>query len=306
MNDTIYTIYKILCKVNNKVYIGYTKKKVAQRLEEHKRTARLKKQKYKLQKAIRKYGPENFLIYELYQSKDIKHIRKMEDVFITEYNSIEYGYNIAKGGQGGTLNNAGTFTAYDPESNTFVKVKKDDNRFLEGKINGATKGQVTVKDEHGNVFNVRLDDERYLNGEYKFVCSDREVSDDTRKKIAKSQKQRLSIKNVHNGIINIYHPVYGFKKVQPENLDYFLENGWIKKHPSEGTVIVNKDGVNTRIPKERLSEMLEQGWKEGGKSMLSFTDGKTTTKVHSEDVEKIQELTTKGFWRGATRRPSPK
>lgn len=306
MNDTVYTIYKILCEENDKVYIGYTKKSAKERFVEHTKSANSKNMKYKLQKAIQKYGSKSFTVEEIYQSKDVSHIRKMEDIFITEYNSIKTGYNIARGGQGGTLNNEGTFTAYDPETGNFIKVNKNDKRFLEGKITGATKGQVTVKDEYGKIFNVSRDDQGYVSGKLRFICSDRIIGEDTKKRIGQSQRKRLSVKNVHNGIINIYHTEYGFKKVQPENVDVYLESGWIKKHPSEGTVIMNKDGKNTRVSKERLSEMIEHGWKEGGKSMLSFTDGNTTTKVHSEDSNKIQELTSNGFWRGATRHPSPK
>lgn len=51
--------------------------------------------------ALNKYGKENFDWEIIYQSKDIIHtLNIMEPYFIQQYNSIENGYNICKGGEG--------------------------------------------------------------------------------------------------------------------------------------------------------------------------------------------------------------
>lgn len=99
----IYTVYKIACLVNNKIYIGYTKKTAQQRFNEHMKSSEKEGHKYKFHRAIKKYGPINFIFEELYQTKCRKDAGKIEDNFIIEYNSIFDGYNTARGGQGGCI-----------------------------------------------------------------------------------------------------------------------------------------------------------------------------------------------------------
>jgi group I intron endonuclease len=63
---TLNYIYKITNIINNKIYIGQTRKTTNQRWSEHisAATANPDSQDYNylLHKAIRKYGPNNFLI----------------------------------------------------------------------------------------------------------------------------------------------------------------------------------------------------------------------------------------------------
>lgn len=97
----IASIYKITNKVNDKIYIGFTKNKFSLRINQH--ICMSKNQKYKsiFHAALNKYGKENFHWEIIYQSKDINHtLNIMEPYFIKQYNSIENGYNISKGGEG--------------------------------------------------------------------------------------------------------------------------------------------------------------------------------------------------------------
>lgn len=103
----IYTVYKITNLVNQKIYIGYTSTTIEDRFKRHVYGA-LKNpdSHYRLARAIRKYGSENFTTEPLYQSLDKSHItREMEDFFIQEYDSMNenIGYNMAPGGQGGDI-----------------------------------------------------------------------------------------------------------------------------------------------------------------------------------------------------------
>jgi group I intron endonuclease len=100
----IYTIYRIVNKINGKVYIGFTS-----RNPPHKRWAshlsQLNNPKYNkllLYKAINKYGKDFFEFDILYQSKNRNHTLKiMEPYFIKEYNSFGLdGYNLTEGGEG--------------------------------------------------------------------------------------------------------------------------------------------------------------------------------------------------------------
>jgi len=100
----IYTIYKIVNKINGKVYIGFTSKNPP-----HKRwithISQLNNPKYSklaLYKSIKKYGKDSFDFIVIYQSKDRNHTLKiMEPHFIKEYNSFGLnGYNLTEGGEG--------------------------------------------------------------------------------------------------------------------------------------------------------------------------------------------------------------
>ena len=94
----IYTIYKALNKINNKVYIGFDSN-WPHRKNSHK--CYYKSKDTKFYRAIKKYGWENFKWVIIYQSKDKLHtLKEMETHFITEYNSFKKGYNSTFGGDG--------------------------------------------------------------------------------------------------------------------------------------------------------------------------------------------------------------
>jgi group I intron endonuclease len=103
----IYSIYKIINKINGKVYIGFTstisgrwKKHIFDTINNNKKTDSNKI----LHNAMRKYGIENFEYEVIYQSKDRDYtLNTMEKFFIVEFNSHcvgGEGYNATYGGQG--------------------------------------------------------------------------------------------------------------------------------------------------------------------------------------------------------------
>lgn len=98
-----YKIYKITNILNHKVYIGQTcHSSIIERLNEHIENAKNDKN-YKLSKAIRKYGAENFIIEEIDTSNDKLNINEKEQYWINYYNSTDrkLGYNMTIGGEGG-------------------------------------------------------------------------------------------------------------------------------------------------------------------------------------------------------------
>lgn len=108
----IYFIYKITNNVNNKIYIGYTKNPIS-RWKSHKNSAKKcdSNTRSKLYRAMKKYGIENFQFSIIYQSTDKHHCKEyMEPHFIAQFNSIEEGYNITKGGSGGATRNGRLWT----------------------------------------------------------------------------------------------------------------------------------------------------------------------------------------------------
>jgi len=100
----IYSIYRVTNIINNKVYIGFTSKRLCNRKSQHKHHAFSDTSDNKFYNAIRKYGWENFIWDVIYQSKEdcsveLSHtLTVMEDLFIQEYNSILNGYNTINGG----------------------------------------------------------------------------------------------------------------------------------------------------------------------------------------------------------------
>lgn len=99
----IYSIYLITNKVNNKVYIGWTKKMPAsQRFADHIRFSLKYYTDYAIHRAIRKHGESNFTFEVICQSKDGQYLlTEMEPYFIKKYDSFgPKGYNMTFGGNG--------------------------------------------------------------------------------------------------------------------------------------------------------------------------------------------------------------
>jgi group I intron endonuclease len=93
-------IYKITNLINNKIYIGYTKKSLEERFNLHCKG----NNKMLIVKAIKKYGKENFKIELLEESENDKYIHKEREAYwINKLNAKDpkIGYNIAFGGDGG-------------------------------------------------------------------------------------------------------------------------------------------------------------------------------------------------------------
>lgn len=97
-----YTVYKITCSINNKIYIGYTKNDINYRLSQHfKMAIRITNKNNKFSNAILKYGKINFKVEPIFQSLDKTEALNKEIYFIKTLNTIKEGYNTTEGGTGG-------------------------------------------------------------------------------------------------------------------------------------------------------------------------------------------------------------
>jgi len=94
-------IYLIRNKVNRKVYVGLTTKTVAIRWERHCTWGR-KGHTGHIYNAIRKYGPQSFLVKTLATTDDITKLKMLEKRYIAKYRSQDpkRGYNLTLGGDG--------------------------------------------------------------------------------------------------------------------------------------------------------------------------------------------------------------
>ncbi len=94
-----YKIYLIICLINNKIYIGRTKKRILKRFNEHITTAMSNapsRIRYYIHNAIRKHGAENFLITQIDETELFAESKIKETFWIKHYQSYlqEYGYNL--------------------------------------------------------------------------------------------------------------------------------------------------------------------------------------------------------------------
>ena len=102
-----FIVYKITCKINNKMYIGQTTETLKQRFSRH---MGYQKDEHdtKFYRAVRKYGAENFYIEELDIAKNQTELDEKELYWINKLDTVNNGYNskAVKGKCGGdTLSN---------------------------------------------------------------------------------------------------------------------------------------------------------------------------------------------------------
>ena len=81
-------VYKILCLVNGKFYIGSSKNIRIRWYQHWDKKERSKTKNQMMYDDMRKYGKENFRIYVIYEGDDYKHIEK-----VVTYN-LQPDYNI--------------------------------------------------------------------------------------------------------------------------------------------------------------------------------------------------------------------
>ena len=91
----MFTIYLITCQTNGKVYVGQTRKTITQRFSSHKSKARIcSDNSYKLNRAIRKYGEDNFVITKITEAETQEQANDLESFYIKTYDSVNTGYNV--------------------------------------------------------------------------------------------------------------------------------------------------------------------------------------------------------------------
>lgn len=94
-------IYKITNQINNKVYIGQTKKTIEERFNAHIKKAEIYTNRY-LYDAMNHYGYNNFKVEQIEECEDTL-LNEREIYWISHYqsNNKNFGYNMTAGGEGG-------------------------------------------------------------------------------------------------------------------------------------------------------------------------------------------------------------
>jgi group I intron endonuclease len=91
-------IYKATNLDNGKVYIGKTKNSIEDRIKQHNKSNHI----YLFQRALKKYGPENFDWQIIDVLEDEEELSRREIYWINLYgsNHNKLGYNLTNGGEG--------------------------------------------------------------------------------------------------------------------------------------------------------------------------------------------------------------
>lgn len=93
--------YIVYCHtLNGKKYVGYTKKTMVERLEEHIEGA-LEGSERHFHRAIRKYGVENIVSEQLCETTTKQAAKRKERYYVKQFDTFKNGYNMTHGGDGG-------------------------------------------------------------------------------------------------------------------------------------------------------------------------------------------------------------
>ena len=99
-----YCFYKVTNLINGKIYIGKTNNFKKRKLEHTRYDVN---NENIFHKALRKYGENNFIWEVIDECEGLDEINKLEKYYIRKYKSYKpNGYNMTKGGDGGSMWNA--------------------------------------------------------------------------------------------------------------------------------------------------------------------------------------------------------
>lgn len=87
-------IYCIENKINHKKYIGLTTRSIEERFSEHCKADTV------IGEAIRKYGVDNFICYEVDKAQSKNELSELEIHYIHHFGTLKNGYNCTIGGDG--------------------------------------------------------------------------------------------------------------------------------------------------------------------------------------------------------------
>ncbi len=122
------------------------------------------------------------------------------------------------------------FVTLKDKDGFFHKVSTDDPRYLSGELVGTNTGMISVKDINENYFSVVEDDSRYLSGELVGITKGKMLTKEHKAKIGKANSVKQKGKfNSQYGTCWVYNLLLKeSKKISKNELDSYLDNGWLK------------------------------------------------------------------------------
>lgn len=199
-------IYKVTNQINQKVYIGKTKNSLKLRKKQHFEQLNLTKRKTIFQKALLKYGPENFIWEIIDTAKTLEELNSKEIHWIRELRShSDFGnYNMTFGGDGGDiLSELSKKGLYEPwnkglpkdQQPNFGKKFSDETR---KRIGEKSKGRICSEEKRqklsikakGRKLNISGEVKRQKSEKLKVAHTGKKLTEEHKKKISEANKGR--------------------------------------------------------------------------------------------------------------------
>ncbi len=200
-------IYKFKNKINNKIYIGQTTNSVRTRVMEHMTSSRpwTKARKGYFQRALHKYGFENFEFTILEQCQNSEDLDIREVYWIGYYKSDDkvYGYNMTPGGGG----------------NKNKEFLQENIKRLTAVNTGSKKSQKT-KELISKKAKERMKDPKYKN---QLVDRLPQIWEKSRKKVVKLSLD-YNIEEIYDSSIEAQIAIYGHKTGALSRNLYYKDN----------------------------------------------------------------------------------
>ena len=179
-------VYKIINKVNGKMYIGQTKHTAEHRFKKHIADALIVERSFAIHNAIRKYGVNNFEIQVLAKCYTLAELNHREMYYIKLFKTLyPAGYNLDGGGKNYEMH---------PSTKVKISISKTGKKIgpcteeRKHKISIANKGRnkgIPLSEEH------KLKISQSTKGE-KNHCFGKHLSDETKKKLSNANSGKNS------------------------------------------------------------------------------------------------------------------
>jgi len=228
-------IYKIENKLNGKVYIGQSTKSVDDS-DDYYGSGKL------IQMAIKKYGLENFDKTILCECVSRAELDENEIYYIQKYNSIECGYNISAGGNGGNL---GEYV--NKQISETVKLLWESGRYSNVDFSTCKLGRCVSESTKQKISEAQLGENGYWYG--------KTFTDETKRKISDAVVRRFQIPNERSKFIEIMKRDDVRKKLSEANIGKTPWNaGKTDVYSDETIAKMRQSAINKNISEETEME----------------------------------------------------
>lgn len=281
MSDLL--IYKVINKVNNKVYVGQTTRSLEERKIQHLSNAD-RGCNFIFHRAIRKHGEDNFDWVVLEKCSNIDKLNKREEQWIKKLNTISpNGYNLRSGGENssvhiGTKNkmskaHIGKKFSKDHRKNLSLSLrgkKKSDE--TKRKISEAKKGKTRSEEVKRKLSESREGEKNHFWGKTHSEETKMKISKaNTGKKHSEESKTRMfeAMRGKNNPFYGKKHTEESLKKMSESKTGMFkgCKNSMYGKTGSESPMY-GRTGVkhpmygknHSEETKKRISKALTKRW----------------------------------------------
>ena len=224
-------IYLLINRLNGKAYVGQTRRTLEERLREHQRDRR---SAIYVDRAIRKYGIENFSVEIIEVCFTLDELNYWEQFWIKELNTkVPNGYNLTDGGEGST----GYITT--PEMSARLSAQRKGRRISPeqcAKISARLKGRVFTPEHCAAISAAKMGHEVSDETRVKLAVANRgkKASAETRAKMSASAATKRAVRCIELNIVfsSMKEALEWLITIQSEHISaYILRKAYRGKRP---------------------------------------------------------------------------